>query len=57
MCGFISQKVKSETVKLREGDKGTGKGYSRPKMINLKGAVDEFYYLKILFHQMIPLGG
>lgn len=56
MCGIINQKVKGKTVKLLEGNKGAGKDYLGPKMINLKGKVEEFYYLTMLFHQMTPLG-
>lgn len=54
MCGIINRKVKGKAVKLLEGNKGSGKDYLGPKMINLKGKVEEFYYLTMLFHQMTP---
>lgn len=48
-------KYGSKTKKFLEENKGVGKDYLGPKIINLKGKVDEFYYLKILFHQMTLL--
>ena len=56
VCGIINQNVKGETMKILEGNKEVGNDDLAQKIINLKGKVNEFYPLKILFYQMTLLG-